>query len=259
MQIPSWGGLGGVGTLGLRVGPAILGVVGAAVLLVACRGTEQSVLPAETAPPASTETASTPVPAQPTPPAPIEAFVGSTDDITWRVVEIMGSIPSTETMTALGHLGGRRPSCLMRERGHRRFQWSRGRSSAIWEEITLDVVGLADDSILGYRLHIFAHPPEAEGGFTLKTVERTLDAVPTRGERRSMPLTSNRDTRHPRGAQRAIGHLDRAPAGGLPQTQIGSLPSCCWGHSPSSARASWNLSMGQTWMPSSVWNSWGPV
>ena len=41
-------------------------------------------------------------------------------------------------------------------------------------EITLDAVGLADDSVLGYRLRIFAHPPDGEGGFTLKTVERTL-------------------------------------------------------------------------------------
>lgn len=41
-------------------------------------------------------------------------------------------------------------------------------------EVTIDVVGLADDSILGYRLRVFAHPPENNGDFTLKTVERTL-------------------------------------------------------------------------------------
>ena len=41
-------------------------------------------------------------------------------------------------------------------------------------EITVEVVGLADDSVFGYRLHVFAHPHEDGEGFTLKSVERTL-------------------------------------------------------------------------------------
>ena len=39
-------------------------------------------------------------------------------------------------------------------------------------EVTYDVIGLADDSIRGVRLHIFAE--ETSDGFTLRTVEMTL-------------------------------------------------------------------------------------
>lgn len=41
-------------------------------------------------------------------------------------------------------------------------------------EITFDVVGLGDDAGAGYRLHIFAVPPDETGdGFSLRTIERT--------------------------------------------------------------------------------------
>ena len=114
-----------------------------------------------------------PKPATPTPPAQLEVFVGGTDDITWRVVEVLGSIPSAETMTALGHLV---VGALVPDEGEGAAQISIVEGPVFGDvgEITLDAVGLADDSILGYRLRIFAHLPEGEGGFTLKTVERTL-------------------------------------------------------------------------------------
>ncbi|MBK5224478.1 MAG: SH3 domain-containing protein [Acidimicrobiia bacterium] len=38
-------------------------------------------------------------------------------------------------------------------------------------EITLDVLGLPDDSVHGLRLHLFAEP--TGGGYTLRTIERT--------------------------------------------------------------------------------------
>jgi hypothetical protein len=99
--------------------------------------------------------------------------VGGTDDITWRVVEVLGLIPSAETMTALGYLVA---SALVPDEGEGAPQISivEGPFTGDLGEITVDAVGLADDSVLGYRLRIFAHPPETEEGFTLKTVERTL-------------------------------------------------------------------------------------
>lgn len=202
------------------MGLAIVGIVALAVLMVACGGTEQSVLPSETPQPTPAVATNTPVPATPTPivaavppvpatptpttgtptplaspsllptdapaaptplpqtatptpPAQPEVFVGGTDDITWRVVEILGSTPSAETMTALGYLVA---NALVPDVGEGvpRISVVEGPVIGDLGEITLDAVGLADDSILGYRLRIFAHLPDGEGGFTLKTVERTL-------------------------------------------------------------------------------------
>lgn len=122
---------------------------------------------------ASTTPTASPQLDNPTPSAPTDAFVGGTDDITWRVVEVLGSIPSAESMTALGHLVA---SALVPDEGEGAPQISVVEGPVVGDlgEITLDAVGLADDSVLGYRLRIFAHLPEADGGFTLKTVERTL-------------------------------------------------------------------------------------
>ena len=114
-----------------------------------------------------------PRPESPTPAASPPAFVGGTDDITWRVVELLGDAPSAETMTALGLLVA---SALVPDEGEGAPQISvvEGPVTDDLGEITLDAVGLADDSILGYRLRVFAHPPENNGDFTLKAVERTL-------------------------------------------------------------------------------------
>lgn len=40
-------------------------------------------------------------------------------------------------------------------------------------EVTVDVIGLGDDSVGGYRLHIFAEPDGGGESFTLRTVEST--------------------------------------------------------------------------------------
>ena len=42
-------------------------------------------------------------------------------------------------------------------------------------EVTVDVVGLGDDALTGYRLHIFGEPAEiADEGFQLRSIEATL-------------------------------------------------------------------------------------
>jgi hypothetical protein len=38
-------------------------------------------------------------------------------------------------------------------------------------EVTYDVIGLGDDAVYGYRLHVFGEP--VTDGFSLRTVERT--------------------------------------------------------------------------------------
>ncbi len=41
-------------------------------------------------------------------------------------------------------------------------------------EVTYDVVGLGDDSLAAYRLHVFAVPNEGDDGFLLRTIERMV-------------------------------------------------------------------------------------
>jgi hypothetical protein len=38
-------------------------------------------------------------------------------------------------------------------------------------EVSYDVIGIGDDSVLGFRLHVFATPDEGGEGFTLRTIE----------------------------------------------------------------------------------------
>jgi hypothetical protein len=40
-------------------------------------------------------------------------------------------------------------------------------------EVTYDVIGLGDDAVFGFRLHVFGQPG-AGGDFSLKSVERTI-------------------------------------------------------------------------------------
>src|SRR5690606_17005399 len=41
-------------------------------------------------------------------------------------------------------------------------------------EVTYDVVGFGDDSVLGARIHVFGTPDEGGEGFELKSVEMTI-------------------------------------------------------------------------------------
>lgn len=41
-------------------------------------------------------------------------------------------------------------------------------------EVTHDVIGIGDDAVRGFRLHVFGTPDEGGEGFVLRTIERTL-------------------------------------------------------------------------------------
>ena len=41
-------------------------------------------------------------------------------------------------------------------------------------DATVDVVGIGDDSIAGFRLHVFGNRLSTDGGYELRTVERTI-------------------------------------------------------------------------------------
>jgi hypothetical protein len=48
-------------------------------------------------------------------------------------------------------------------------------------EVTIDVIGLGDDSVRGVRLHVFGMPLDSGDAFALKSVEATDLCDPTRG------------------------------------------------------------------------------
>ena len=106
------------------------------------------------------------------------AQVGTTDDATAEVVEALGELPSADTMLDLGLAVAR---TMTSQEPPSRVVVSE--APGIFEalgQMTVDVVGIGDDSVLGYRLTVFAQPADDDwtqddpGPFALKSVERTL-------------------------------------------------------------------------------------
>jgi hypothetical protein len=97
------------------------------------------------------------------------AFLGDTDDATAEFVG-GGTLPEAETMVDLGELvaGG-----FASEAPASRVTQTVAPSVGDLGEITYDVVGLGDDALAGYRLHVFATPNEGGEGFGLRSIERT--------------------------------------------------------------------------------------
>ncbi len=105
------------------------------------------------------------------------APAGSTEDTTAEVVDALGELPAADTMGELGlavaqtMVSQEPPSSVV-------VSGAPGISGDLGQ-VTIDVVGIGDDSIRGFRLVIFAHPAENwteddPGPFTLKSVERTV-------------------------------------------------------------------------------------
>ena len=112
------------------------------------------------------------------------AQVGLTDDVTSQVVAALGEIPVADTMLDLGLMVGQLmasqepPSRVVVSVAPNVFE--------ALGEMTVDVVNIGDDSVLGFRLDIFAHSAEDwmqgdPGPFTLKSVEQTLMCYSHRG------------------------------------------------------------------------------
>ena len=105
------------------------------------------------------------------------APLGATFDATTEIVARLGSTPSASNMTALGRtvagaVAAEEPASRVRVSGEPQV----GEVS----EITMDVVGQPDDSVHGFRLHVFA-TRTSSGTFTLRNVEGTLMCYIDRG------------------------------------------------------------------------------
>lgn len=95
---------------------------------------------------------------------------GRTDDVTSQVLERSSRRPRAETMRKLGRIVAEsRASDAPRSS----ITVVAAPTAGDLAEITVDVIGLGDDSVGGERLKVFAQPDHDGGGFTLRTVEAT--------------------------------------------------------------------------------------
>ncbi|MHB8869731.1 MAG: SH3 domain-containing protein [Thermoleophilia bacterium] len=100
------------------------------------------------------------------------AYSGAVDDITAQVTQKLGgSAPAAETMTDLGRIVA---EVMASDDPPSRIVVAVTPHVGDLGEITYDVIGVGDDAIRGYRLHVFGTPTASGEGFSLKSVESTL-------------------------------------------------------------------------------------
>ena len=96
------------------------------------------------------------------------AFLGAVDDATHEVVAHYGGIPTAGSLEEMADLV---TAVFASTEPESRITITVAPSAGDLGEITADVVGIGDDAVAGFRLHIFA---QTEGGdWGLKSVERT--------------------------------------------------------------------------------------
>jgi hypothetical protein len=96
--------------------------------------------------------------------------LGGVDDLTSFVVGKLGEIPVAETMLDLGLTVA---NTFANVDSGSSIVVSVAPTVGDLGEVTYDVTGLGDDSVGGYRLHIFGQPSDSGGGFSLMAVEAT--------------------------------------------------------------------------------------
>ena len=113
------------------------------------------------------------------------APTGLTDDLTAHLIDVLGERPEAGTLIELGLFLGE--AMASQEPTSRVLIVTRPIVFEALGEVTVDVLNIGDDSLLGHRLHIFAVPAaedwmsEDPGPFTLRTVERTIICHSHRG------------------------------------------------------------------------------
>lgn len=98
------------------------------------------------------------------------AYMGGTDDFTAEYIADFGR-SEAGTMEELGEIIA---ANLASEDPPSRIVRSVAASVGDLGEVTYDVIGLGDDALAGYRLHIFARDEGSSGTFEVTTIERTI-------------------------------------------------------------------------------------
>lgn len=96
------------------------------------------------------------------------AGLDGTEDATAGVVQVLGERPTAPTMAALGRTVA---EALASSDPPSTIVMSVPPSTGDLGEVTYDVLGFADDSVAGARLHVFGEPTAS--GFALRSVEAT--------------------------------------------------------------------------------------
>ena len=104
--------------------------------------------------------------------------LGATSDTTAEIVAVLGESPSAPTLDELGRIVGQ---AVASDEPPSRIIVSGAPTVGDLGEITVDVLGLPDDSVRGFRLHVFAQQDPDSGAFVLKTVESTTICDSHRG------------------------------------------------------------------------------
>ncbi len=99
------------------------------------------------------------------------AYLGTVDDVTAAIVAGLGEIPTADSMLALGTLVAEAVSSD--EEPVSKLTVTVAPTIGDLGEITMDVVGLGDDSVRGIRLHVFGTPDGTGKSFSLGAVEKT--------------------------------------------------------------------------------------
>lgn len=98
------------------------------------------------------------------------AWLGGTDDVTAQIIDARSERPSAKTMLDLGRIVAEAKAS---DQPPSRITVTVAPTAGDLGEVTYDVVGFGDDSVLGERLHVFGRPLDNGQGFSLASVERT--------------------------------------------------------------------------------------
>ncbi len=97
-------------------------------------------------------------------------YIGSTDDVTASIVAELGEIPVASSMEELAGIVVTTQASVDPES---RVTTTVEASVGDLGEITMDVIGIGDDSVLGFRVVIFGQSEDGGANFGLGWVERT--------------------------------------------------------------------------------------
>ena len=113
------------------------------------------------------------------------APIGLSDDLTAHLIDVLGERPVADTLIELALIVGE--TMASDEPPSRVIVVTRPIVFEALGEVTVDVLNIGDDSLLGFRLLVFATPGAEDwmsddpGPFTLRTVERTILCYSDRG------------------------------------------------------------------------------